>query len=215
MNRIECRHQGEIDLARQKTQKALNRLPDAPSDPAAIWRCHPQSRSDAAPGNAGPGHREYCREIQEPGPRARIAERGSARSDGIRLALHAQRGAGSHHRSVRAHGSDTGVSGLEGGFDDKDGRGDPALSSAIARCPPPFIRRHSSNSPSLGCLWWVIARPEAGSVMDDGCSKPDTFVKVTGDVTLDYALDYIERKSPDWAATARSYRARLSGAAFQ
>jgi conjugal transfer pilus assembly protein TrbC len=51
--------------------------------------------------------------------------------------------------------------------------------------------------------------------MEDGCSKPDTFVKVTGDVTLDYALDYIERKSPDWAATARSYRARLSGAAFQ
>ena len=44
---------------------------------------------------------------------------------------------------------------------------------------------------------------------------PDTFIKVTGDVTLDYALDYIERKSPDWAAIARSFRARLSGAAFQ
>jgi conjugal transfer pilus assembly protein TrbC len=47
--------------------------------------------------------------------------------------------------------------------------------------------------------------------MEDGCSKPETFAKVTGDVTLNFALDYIERKSPEWAKVARSYRIRLEG----
>lgn len=57
----------------------------------------------------------------------------------------------------------------------------------------------------------VIANPKAGSVMEDGCSKPETFAKVTGDVTLNFALDYIERKSPEWETVARSYRMRLEG----
>ena len=86
--------------------------------------------------------------------------------------------------------------------------GNRAVSAAIH--PPAFQQFTITRVPVV-----VIARPEAGSVMEDGCSKPDTFINFTGDVTLDYALDYIERKSPDWAAIARSFRARLSGAAFQ
>jgi conjugal transfer pilus assembly protein TrbC len=34
-------------------------------------------------------------------------------------------------------------------------------------------------------------------------------VKVSGDVSLDYALDYIERKSQAWAAVAKEYRSRI------
>ena len=76
--------------------------------------------------------------------------------------------------------------------------------------PPAFQQFTVNRVPVV-----VIARQEASSVLEDGCSRPDTFVKVTGDVTLDYALDYIERRSPGWASTARSYRTRLSGATFQ
>lgn len=76
---------------------------------------------------------------------------------------------------------------------------------------PPAFQQFSVNRVPVV----VIAKPEASSVLEDGCSKPDSFVKVAGDVTLDYALDFIERRSPDWAATARTYRTRLGGASFQ
>lgn len=75
---------------------------------------------------------------------------------------------------------------------------------SIAIHPPAFQQFSVTRVPAV-----VIARGEAGSVMDNGCSKPDTFVKVTGDVTLDYALDYIERKSPAWASEARFYRSKI------
>ena len=55
----------------------------------------------------------------------------------------------------------------------------------------------------------VIARPEAGNVLDNGCSQAETFVKVSGDVSLDYALEYIERRSQTWAETARAFRSRI------
>lgn len=72
--------------------------------------------------------------------------------------------------------------------------------------PPAFQQFTIRQVPAV-----VIANAKAGSVMEDGCSKPETFVKVTGDVTLNFALDYIERKSPEWATVARSYRMRLEG----
>ncbi len=70
--------------------------------------------------------------------------------------------------------------------------------------PPAFQQFSIRQVPAV-----VIANARAGSVMEDGCSKPETFAKVTGDVTLNFALDYIERKSPEWAKVARSYRMRL------
>lgn len=56
----------------------------------------------------------------------------------------------------------------------------------------------------------VIATHQAGNVLESGCSRPQTYVKVTGDVSLDYALDYIERKSsPQWASVAHDFRSAI------
>lgn len=75
---------------------------------------------------------------------------------------------------------------------------------SIAIHPPAFQQFSVARVPAV-----VIARPEAGSVLDNGCAPTDTFVKVSGDVSLDYALDYIERRSPTWAAVARQYRDKI------
>ncbi len=82
--------------------------------------------------------------------------------------------------------------------------GDRNVSVAIH--PPAFQQFTIRQVPAV-----VIANARAGSVMEDGCSQPETFTKVTGDVTLNFALDYIERKSPEWETVARSYRMRLEG----
>jgi len=76
--------------------------------------------------------------------------------------------------------------------------------------PPAFQQFTIRQVPAV-----VIANAKAGSVMEDGCSQPETFAKVTGDVTLKFSLDYIERKSPEWAAVARAYRNRLEGGDFR
>lgn len=70
--------------------------------------------------------------------------------------------------------------------------------------PPAFQQFSVTQVPAV-----VLARPEAGNVLENGCSRMETFVKVTGDVSLDYALEYIERKSPNWAAIARDFRAKI------
>lgn len=75
---------------------------------------------------------------------------------------------------------------------------------AVAIHPPAFQQFSVSRVPVV-----VIARPEAGHVLENGCSRTETFVKVTGDVSLDYALDYIERKSATWADVARAFRGRI------
>ncbi|MFA7098296.1 MAG: type-F conjugative transfer system pilin assembly protein TrbC [Gammaproteobacteria bacterium] len=80
--------------------------------------------------------------------------------------------------------------------------GDRNVSAVIH--PPAFQQFAVTQVPAV-----VIARPEAGHVLDNGCSKAETFVKVTGDVSLDYALDYIERRSPTWAEVASDYRRRI------
>jgi conjugal transfer pilus assembly protein TrbC len=70
--------------------------------------------------------------------------------------------------------------------------------------PPAFQQFSVTKVPAV-----VIARPEAGSVLENGCSQAGTFVKVSGDVSLDYALEYIERKSQTWGAIAKAYRNRI------
>jgi conjugal transfer pilus assembly protein TrbC len=72
--------------------------------------------------------------------------------------------------------------------------------------PPAFQQFSVTRVPAV-----VIAGTEAGEVIENGCARPETFVKVTGDVTLDYALDYIERKSHAWAAWAKHYRRKIVG----
>lgn len=70
--------------------------------------------------------------------------------------------------------------------------------------PPAFKQFNVARVPAF-----VIATHQAGSVLVSGCSNPQTYVKVSGDVSLDYALDYIERKSPRWANVAASFRSRI------
>jgi len=66
--------------------------------------------------------------------------------------------------------------------------------------PPAFSQFKVNQVPAL-----VLAQSDAGNQLDSGCAQPDRYVKVTGDVSQDYALEYIERTSPQWAATARLF----------
>lgn len=66
--------------------------------------------------------------------------------------------------------------------------------------PPAFSQFKVNQVPAL-----VLARSDAGDQLDSGCAQPNRYVKVTGDVSQDYALEYIERTSPQWAATARLF----------
>lgn len=70
--------------------------------------------------------------------------------------------------------------------------------------PPAFLQFGVTRVPAV-----VVARPAAGSVLDNGCSKAETFVKVSGDVSLDYALEHIERRSPAWAELAKGLRRKI------
>lgn len=72
---------------------------------------------------------------------------------------------------------------------------------------PPAYRQFSVKQVPA----FVLATNEAGNVLEDGCAKPGSFVKVSGDVSLDYALDYIGRNSPQWAAAAESYHMAITG----
>jgi conjugal transfer pilus assembly protein TrbC len=70
--------------------------------------------------------------------------------------------------------------------------------------PPAFQQFSVTQVPAV-----VLARSDAGNLLEDGCAQADTFVKVSGDVTLDYALEYIERRSPTWASVATGYRGKI------
>jgi len=74
----------------------------------------------------------------------------------------------------------------------------------IAIHPPAFQRFRVTRVPAV-----VLARGEASNVMENGCAKADTFVKVSGDVSIDYALDHIERRSSAWAEEARKFRSKI------
>lgn len=72
--------------------------------------------------------------------------------------------------------------------------------------PPAFTQYKITQVPAL-----VIAQPNANEGMDNGCAQAARFVKVVGDVSQDYALDLIEKQSPQWASAARVFNHRLEG----
>lgn len=72
--------------------------------------------------------------------------------------------------------------------------------------PPAFSQFKIVQVPAL-----VIAKANAAEQMSSGCALPDRYVKVTGDVSQDYALEYIERTSPQWAAAAHFFANKLNG----
>lgn len=58
----------------------------------------------------------------------------------------------------------------------------------------------------------VLAKPSAFERLDgDGCSLPATYAAVAGDVTLDYALEEIARRSPKFEPLATRYVRLLKG----
>lgn len=71
--------------------------------------------------------------------------------------------------------------------------------------PPAFTQFRVSTVPAL-----VVALPTASEGMDNGCAQPTRYVKVTGDVGQDYALDMIERKSPAFAHAAQAFNRKLA-----
>ena len=73
--------------------------------------------------------------------------------------------------------------------------------------PPAFTQFKVNQVPAL-----VLAQSDAGDQLDSGCAQPERYVKVTGDVSQDYALEYIERTSPQWAATARLFGDKIKEA---
>jgi len=72
--------------------------------------------------------------------------------------------------------------------------------------PPAFTQFKVTRVPAL-----VIAQPNAGEQMTGGCAQAARFVKVTGDVGQDYALDLIERTSPQFAQAAQAFNSRIGG----
>lgn len=58
----------------------------------------------------------------------------------------------------------------------------------------------------------VLTKPDAIDQLDArGCALPDTYVAIAGDVTLDYALDEITRRSSEFKPLASRYLRQLRG----
>lgn len=70
--------------------------------------------------------------------------------------------------------------------------------------PPAFNQFQVVTVPAL-----VIALPTASEGLDNGCAQATQYIKVTGDVGQDYALDLIERNSPAFASAAQAFNRRL------
>ncbi|MDD2751178.1 MAG: type-F conjugative transfer system pilin assembly protein TrbC [Acidithiobacillus sp.] len=70
--------------------------------------------------------------------------------------------------------------------------------------PPAFTQFKVNQVPAL-----VISQSDAGNQLDNGCAQAERYVKVTGDVSQDYALDYIERTSPKWSTVAATFNSKL------
>jgi len=70
--------------------------------------------------------------------------------------------------------------------------------------PPAFTQFKVNQVPAL-----VISQSDAGNQLDNGCAQTERYVKVTGDVSQDYALDYIERTSPKWSTVAATFNSKL------
>ena len=55
------------------------------------------------------------------------------------------------------------------------------------------------------------ARDPLNQLDQDGCAAPGTYVSVAGDVSLDYALDAITKRSTQFAELASHYNRQLKG----
>ncbi len=72
----------------------------------------------------------------------------------------------------------------------------PAFTKFGVKAVPTFVLDKSDQALSAGA---------------DGCADPGAFAAVTGDVSLDFALEHIARVRPDLDAIAQGYLAKLQG----
>jgi conjugal transfer pilus assembly protein TrbC len=74
--------------------------------------------------------------------------------------------------------------------------------------PPAFTRFAITHAPTF-----VLTRPSAGAIEPRGCTtdcdKAPSFVSVSGDVSLDYALGVIARANPAFASDAQRFLSKL------
>lgn len=74
--------------------------------------------------------------------------------------------------------------------------------------PNAFIKYKVKAVPTM-----VLAKAASIDEVDnEGCALPDNFVSVSGDVSLDYALDEIVRRTPQFEAEANRYLRQMRGA---
>ena len=71
--------------------------------------------------------------------------------------------------------------------------------------PQAFTQFKVDRVPAL-----VLAKSNTGNHLDNGCVQAGGYIKVTVDVGQDYALDLIERTSPQWVAAARQFNNKLA-----
>jgi conjugal transfer pilus assembly protein TrbC len=73
--------------------------------------------------------------------------------------------------------------------------------------PNAFIQYEVKAIPTF-----VLAKPDSLNQLDqDGCAASGTYVSIAGDVSLDYALDAITKRSTQFAALASRYNRQLKG----
>lgn len=74
--------------------------------------------------------------------------------------------------------------------------------------PPAFTRYNVKAAPSF--VMTRDARQNQVSSNEAGCAPPQSFIAISGDVSLSYALEAIERESREWRADAALYLAKAA-----
>ena len=77
--------------------------------------------------------------------------------------------------------------------------------------PPAFARFRIKRAPTFVLLARAASSTTDGTGCKTGCELPEAFVGVAGDVSLDYALEFIARTKPAFADAAKRYLQRLRG----
>jgi len=76
---------------------------------------------------------------------------------------------------------------------------------------PTLFKRYSVDQVPVLVLQNEMPPSFSGSCEKEGCASLDSFVKVTGDVTIDYGLDMILQKQPLFSELAKTYLRGIRG----
>ena len=73
--------------------------------------------------------------------------------------------------------------------------------------PKAFTQYHVSSVPTVV----LTTADPLSTTTSEGCALPENFASITGDVSLDRALDEIARQSPSFSSRAQRYRRLVKG----